>query len=212
MRRLLLLPILALAAACGGTGGLDAGVPPTASAAALPNSPSADPCNNAFKTQMEQRHAPPAMQIDTGRTYTATIKTARGDIVVALDPKAAPVTVNNFVYLARNGFYNCLRFHRVVPGFVIQGGDPLGNGTGGPGYTLPPETNSAQWLRGSLGMASGQGQNGTNGSQFFILTGDATYLSGSGVFNHFGSVSSGMDVADKIQQNDEIQEIDVAEG
>lgn len=174
--------------------------------------PTPSACNNSFKTQMEKQTAPPAMQIDTGKTYTATIKTARGSIVVRLDAKAAPETVNNFVYLSRNGFYNCLTFHRVEPGFVVQGGDPLGNGTGGPGYTLPNETNRAQWLRGSLGMASGQGQNGTNGSQFFILTGDATYLSGSGVYNHFGMVASGMDVADKIQPGDEIQEIDIAEG
>ena len=92
---------------------------------------------------------------------------------------------------------------------MIQGGDPLGNGTGGPGYMLPNETNPAPLLRGSIGMASSQA--GVNGSQFFILTGDATYLSSSGVYNHFGTVTSGMDVADKIQPNDEIQGIEIAQ-
>jgi peptidyl-prolyl cis-trans isomerase B (cyclophilin B) len=193
-----------LAAACGGE--------PTAPAPPPPSpSPTVDACNNAFKTQMEKQTTPPTMQIDASKTYTATIKTARGDITIHLDPKAAPQTVNNFVYLAQNGFYTCLKFHRVIPGFVVQGGDPLGNGTGGPGYTLPNETNPAPWLRGSLGMASGQGQNGTNGSQFFILTGDTPSLSGAGVYNHFGMVTSGMDVADKIQQGDEIEGIEIAQ-
>jgi len=208
--RLPILLLLLLPAACGGTGGADNGVPPASSPASVQSSPSSDACNNAFKTQMEQRTTPPAMQIDPSKSYSATIKTARGSITVQLDAKAAPQTVNNFVYLAKNGFYNCLTFHRVEPGFVIQGGDPQGNGTGGPGYKLPDETNPAQWLRGSIGMASSQA--GVNGSQFFILTGDATYLSQSGVYNHFGTVTAGMDVADKIQVGDQIEGIDIAEG
>ena len=83
--------------------------------------------------------APPAMQIDPGKSYVATISTAKGDIVVQLDAGAAPQTVNNFVFLAREGFYDGLTFHRVVPDFVIQGGDPLGSGGGGPGYMVPAE-------------------------------------------------------------------------
>jgi len=135
MSRLLCLPVLLLLAACGeATGGSTPPVvTPLPSIAASPSpsaSPGADACNNAFKTQMEKQTTPPAMQIDTGKAYTATIKTARGSITIHLDPKAAPQTVNNFVYLSRNGFYSCLTFHRVEPGFVVQGGDPLGNGTG----------------------------------------------------------------------------------
>lgn len=207
MSRLALIVVLVAAAACGSSS--DNPPPPQAPPPAAQASPSSNACNNSFKTQMEKQTTPPSMQIDAGKSYTATIKTARGSITVQLDAKAAPQTVNNFVYLAKNGFYNCLTFHRVEAGFVIQGGDPLGNGTGGPGYKLPDETNPAQWLRGSIGMASSPA--GVNGSQFFILTGDATYLSQSGVYNHFGMVTSGMDVADKVQVGDEIQEIDIAE-
>ncbi|HET6269919.1 MAG TPA: peptidylprolyl isomerase, partial [Arthrobacter sp.] len=119
----------------------------------------------------------------------------------------APVTVNNFVYLAQNHFYDGLTFHRVVPGFVVQGGDPDGKGTGGPGYKLPDETNPASWVKGSLGMASSAA--GVNGSQFFVLLGDAPSLSTSGVYNHFGAVTSGADVVSAIQVGDTIRTIDV---
>ena len=156
---------------------------------------------------MEQRTAPPPTVIEPGHEYRATVHTARGDIQLQLDAKAAPATVNNFVYLARNGFYDCLVFHRVED-FVVQGGDPLGNGTGGPGYRLPDETNPAPWLRGSVGMASSQA--GVNGSQFFILKQDSQYLAGAGVFNHFAVVSAGLDVVDRIQPGDQIESIDVA--
>lgn len=210
MRLLAALCLVLAAAACGGTGGFDQGeAPPTASPAATPApSPSPIDCHNAFKSQMEQQTAPPATQIDASKSYMATIHTKRGEIVVKLDTKAAPATVNNFVALARGGFYDCLTFHRVED-FVVQGGDPSGNGTGGPGYKLPDETNPAPWLRGSLGMASNQ--LGVNGSQFFILKQDATYLSQSGVYNHFGVVTAGMDVVDKIAVGDEIEGIDIAE-
>ncbi|HID64270.1 MAG TPA: hypothetical protein EYP49_16245, partial [Anaerolineae bacterium] len=95
------------------------------------------PANPADRANMYSK--PPEMQIDTSKTYVATISTAKGDIVVQLDADAAPLTVNNFVFLARQGFYNGLTFHRVEPGFVIQGGDPTGTGAGGPGYTVPAE-------------------------------------------------------------------------
>ena len=158
---------------------------------------------------MEKRTTPPPTVIDPSKKYSATVHTTRGDFVVALvDPKIAPQTVNNFVYLAQNHFYDNLTFHRVVPGFVVQGGDPLGNGTGGPAYKLPDETNPSKWPRGTLGMASNPAT-GVSGSQFFITTGDAPSLASGGVYNHFGQVTSGMDVVDKIQIGDKMTSIDI---
>ncbi len=158
---------------------------------------------------MEQRTTPPPNVIDASKKYTATVHTSRGDFTITfVDPKVAPVTVNNFVYLSQNHFYDGLTFHRVVPGFVVQGGDPLGNGTGGPAYKLPNETNPSKWPRGTAGMASSAA--GVSGSQFFITTGDAPSLASSGVYNHFGSVTSGMDVIDSIQVGDRMTSIDIA--
>ncbi len=108
------------------------------------------PENPAERNRMYS--APPEMNIDSGKDYVATIATAKGDIVVELDPGAAPQTVNNFVFLARQGFYDGLTFHRVVPGFVIQGGDPLGSGAGGPGYTVPAEI-ELEHAKGAIAMA-----------------------------------------------------------
>src|SRR5581483_8003665 len=156
---------------------------------------------NDVRTAMEQRTSPPPPPIDPAKTYLATVHTARGDFTLKLDPKAAPVTVNNFVYLSQQHFYDGLTFHRVEPGFVVQGGDPAGNGTGGLGYKPPNETNPAPWTAGSLGMASNAA--GVSGCQFFVLLGDAPYLSNSGVYNHFGTVQSGMDVVQKIQVGDQ---------
>jgi cyclophilin family peptidyl-prolyl cis-trans isomerase len=120
----------------------------------------------------------------------------------------APVTVNNFVYLSQNGFYDGLTFHRYEPGFVVQGGDPQGDGRGGPGYKLPNETNPAPWLKGSIGMASSPA--GVNGSQFFILVGDAPHLANSGVYNHFGMVDQGMEAVSALRQGDKIVHIEIA--
>jgi cyclophilin family peptidyl-prolyl cis-trans isomerase len=156
---------------------------------------------------LQQRSAPPPNAIDPSKSYSATVRTARGDFAYRLDPKAAPVTVNNFVHLAQSRYYDGLVFHRVVPGFVVQGGDPTGTGTGGPGYKLPDETNPAAWVKGSVGMASSPA--GVNGSQFFVLTGDAPSLATSGVYNHFGNVTSGMDVVVAIKQGDRIESIEV---
>jgi cyclophilin family peptidyl-prolyl cis-trans isomerase len=158
---------------------------------------------------MADRQTPPPNQIDPAKTYTVTVRTERGDFSIRLNPGAAPVTVNNFVVLAKNGYYDGLTFHRVVPGFVVQGGDPTGTGRGGPGYTLPDETNSSAWIEGSVGMASNPAT-GVNGSQFFVLTGDAPSLATSGVYNHFGNVTSGMDVVTSIQQGDRISGLEVA--
>jgi cyclophilin family peptidyl-prolyl cis-trans isomerase len=165
-------------------------------------------CDNGIVSCMEKRTTPPPTVIDPKKKYSATVHTTRGDFVVALvDPKVAPQTVNNFVYLAQNHFYDNLTFHRVVPGFVVQGGDPLGNGTGGPAYKLPDESNPSKWPRGTIGMASSSA--GVSGSQFFITTGAAPFLETSGVYNHFGQISSGMDVVDKIQIGDKMTSIDI---
>src|SRR5438093_5904682 len=160
-------------------------------------------------TAMEKRTTPPPTVIDPTKRYSITVHTSRGDFVIGLvEPKVAPQTVNNFVYLAQNHFYDGLTFHRVVAGFVVQGGDPLGNGTGGPAYKLPNESNPSNWSRGTAGMASSAA--GVSGSQFFITLVDALYLASNGVYNHFGEVTSGMDVIDKIQVGDTMKSIDIS--
>ena len=158
---------------------------------------------------MENLTSPPPNVIDPSKKYSVTVHTSRGDFVIALvDPSVAPQTVNNFVYLAQNHFYDGLTFHRVVAGFVVQGGDPAGNGTGGPAYKLPDESNPSKWPRGTAGMASSAA--GVSGSQFFITLGDAPFLATNGVYNHFGQVTSGMDVIDKIQAGDTMRSLDVS--
>lgn len=130
--------------------------------------------------------------------HMVTLKTSEGDIVVEIDADAAPKTATNFVVLSQMGFYNGLTFHRVIPGFMIQGGDPNGNGTGGGsifGETFEDEANDLQMVRGALAMAN-RGPN-TNGSQFFIVTAEATpWLQGRHTV--FGKVVEGMDIVDKI--------------
>ena len=156
---------------------------------------------NTFKT------APP-MTIDPKKSYMATLTTSKGNIVVALDASAAPQTVNNFVFLANQGFYDGLTFHRVVPGFVIQGGDPLGTGTGGPGYTVPAEIKLPH-VEGAIAMARlGDQQNpqrASSGSQFYITLAPTPNLDGA--YTAFGHVTSGMDVVKKIAIGDTIQKI-----
>ena len=141
-----------------------------------------------------QWSSPLAMNIEN-KEYTATIKTNFGDIVVQLFPKDAPLAVNNFVFLSRQGFYDGVKFHRVVAGFVIQSGDPTGTGSGGPGYKFADEPVTRDYIPGTLAMANA-GPN-TNGSQFFITLSD---LSGRLPKNYtiFGLVTSGMDVVQKI--------------
>jgi cyclophilin family peptidyl-prolyl cis-trans isomerase len=134
------------------------------------------------------------MQIDPAKTYVAVLHTAAGDITIALDAKATPKTVNNFVYLANHKFYNTTVFHRTIPGFMIQGGDPAGNGTGGPGYKFNDEPFSGQYSRGTVAMAN-SGPN-TNGSQFFIMHADNTRMPNDYVI--FGHVTAGLDAVDKI--------------
>ena len=177
--------------------------------ASAPATSYAPGCENDIVTCMEQRTTPPPTVIDAAKKYSVTVHTTRGDFVITLvDAKVAPQTVNNFVYLAQNHFYDGLTFHRVVPGFVVQGGDQLGNGTGGPAYKLPNESNPSNWARGTVGMASSAA--GVSGSQFFITIGDAPFLASNGVYNHFGQVTSGMDVLDKIQVGDTMSSLDVS--
>lgn len=155
--------------------------------------------------------AAPPMTIDASKTYVATIKTSKGNIVAELYPKDAPQHVNNFVFLARDGFFDKLTFHRVVPGFVIQGGDPKGDGTGGPGYNIPPEIKAKHTL-GALAMARRGGPAQTtpsSGSQFYITLAPQPGLDGD--YTVFGQVTQGMDVAQKIAMGDVIDSITIQE-
>ena len=146
--------------------------------------------------------------IDPAKRYTATIKTDRGDIVIALDAARAPKSVNNFVFLAKDGFYDGLTFHRIVDDFVIQGGCPEGTGRGGPGYRFDDEPVHGEYEAGAVAMAN-SGPN-TNGSQFFICTVDDRHkLTKS--YNLFGQVVKGMDVVGAIRKDDLMQSVTIAE-
>jgi cyclophilin family peptidyl-prolyl cis-trans isomerase len=151
---------------------------------------------------------PPAHEIDDTATYEVTIATDKGDIVLELDPKLAPVTVNNFVALARRGFYDNVTFHRVVPSFVIQGGDPEGSGRGGPGYKFADEPVKGEYTHGAVAMANAGPD--TNGSQFFICIDDCTGKLDK-AYNLFGYVTSGLDVTGRITQGDVMRSVTVVE-
>jgi cyclophilin family peptidyl-prolyl cis-trans isomerase len=152
--------------------------------------------------------APPPMTINTAHHFLVTMKTNKGTITLCLDPTLAPNTVNNFVFLARNQFYDGLKFHRVVANFVIQGGDPLGTGSGGPGYQFNDELVRGEYTAGAVAMAN-SGAN-TNGSQFFICTADQTGKLAKS-YNLFGYVQTGMDVVLKIAQGDTMTSVTVQE-
>jgi peptidylprolyl isomerase len=141
-----------------------------------------------------QWSTPPEMEIDPSKQYTAKISTTLGDITVHLLTDDAPKTVNNFVFLARQGFYNNVKFHRIIKDFMIQTGDPTGTGTGGPGYRFPDEPVKRQYTKGIVAMANA-GPN-TNGSQFFIVHGDNVGLPPN--YTIFGEVTDGLDTVDKI--------------
>jgi peptidyl-prolyl cis-trans isomerase B (cyclophilin B) len=149
------------------------------------------------------------MSIDTARSFTATLDTSKGRIVCELFTKDAPKTVNNFVFLAREGFYDGTVFHRVIADFMIQGGDPTGTGRGGPGYRFEDETknNPNRHARGVLSMANA-GPN-TNGSQFFITHVETPWLDGKHTV--FGRVLSGQDVVDQVQQGDTLTKVSIDE-
>jgi peptidylprolyl isomerase/peptidyl-prolyl cis-trans isomerase B (cyclophilin B) len=139
----------------------------------------------------------PAMQIDVSKEYVANFETNKGNFKIKLFASDAPKTVNNFVVLSRDGFYNGLTFHRIISDFMIQGGDPSGDGTGGPGYQFEDEINDHKLVRGTLAMAN-SGED-TNGSQFFIVTKEATdWLDGK--HTAFGEVIEGMDIVAEIEK------------
>src|SRR3989442_14615574 len=152
--------------------------------------------------------APPPMTIVTAHHFLVTIKTAKGDIVLCLDPKLAPSTVNNFVFLARNQFYDGLKFHRVEANFVIQGGDPKGDGTGGPGYKFNDEPVASEYTAGAVAIAN-SGPN-TNGTQFFICTVDDAKKPQM-LYILFGYVQQRMDVVLKIPAGDAMTSVTVQE-
>lgn len=149
----------------------------------------------------------PEPQTDASKIYRATITTGKGAIVMDLDPQIAPKSVNNFVGLARQGFYDGLTFHRVEPGFVIQGGCPEGTGRGGPGYRFEDEPVQGQYRAGSVAMANAGPD--TNGSQFFICLEDQPRLPKQ--YNLFGSVVEGMDVVQNVRVGDVMETVAVEE-
>jgi len=191
-----ILALVIVAAACAGGSAQKGG-------ASMPKNP---------RDRNNMYNDPPAMQIDAGETYTATISTAKGDVVAQLDAGAAPQTVNNFVFLAREGFYDGLTFHRVEPGFVIQGGDPAGTGSGGPGYTVPAEIQLPH-VEGAIAMARrGDEVNparASSGSQFYITLAPTPFLDGA--YTAFGQVVEGMDVVKSIAVGDVIQTITISQ-
>jgi len=217
MRRTTLIAILGTAAvlglsACGSSspgsgsgstttagsqsgGGALSAAQQAADQAAVAGGCKADPSTTLTKPHWS---SPPAMSVDASKTYTATVKTDAGSFVITLDASKTPKTVNNFVFLAQNHFYDCIIFHRVIPGFMNQTGDPTGTGTGGPGYAFAdelPKTANPQYPLGSVAMAN-SGPN-TNGSPFFIVTGsEGESLAPN--YSLFGQVTSGMDVVQKI--------------
>ena len=151
---------------------------------------------------------PPEAQIDNDKLYRTTITTDRGTIVVDLDPQLAPSTVNNFVGLARQGYYDGLTFHRVEPNFVIQGGCPEGTGRGGPGYKFADEPVQGEYTLGAVAMANAGP--GTNGSQFFVCIEDCTKKL-SKDYNLFGHVVEGIDVAQATKVGDVMKSVVVEE-
>jgi peptidyl-prolyl cis-trans isomerase B (cyclophilin B) len=157
----------------------------------------------------KQWNSPPEMEIDPQKEYRVEIDTEKGPIKLELYPGHAPKTVNNFVFLARQGFYDEVTFHRVIDDFVIQGGDPTGTGRGGPGYQFEDETagNPLKHETGVISMANA-GPN-TNGSQFFITLSPQPHLNGRHTV--FGKVVQGQDVVESIQQGDRILAVRVEE-
>jgi peptidylprolyl isomerase len=167
-----------------------------AAAPAATTAPAAAPA-----AQKKTYSAPPPMTIDPKKNYTATFTTPRGDFVVKLRPDLAPQTVNSFVFLAKEGFFDGVTWHRVLPNFMAQGGDPTGTGTGGPGYTIPDEfTDKVKFDKpGILAMAN-TGQPNSGGSQFFVTTAPADYLDGK--YTVFGEVEKGQEIVNAIPLRD----------
>ncbi len=164
--------------------------------------------SSAFARPTQTPVKPPAKPAPKAVYPVATIETVKGTIKVRLYPNEAPNTVANFIGLARKGFYNGLNFHRVEPGFVIQGGDPKGNGSGGPGYAIKNEANKLKHNRGALAMANA-GRD-TAGSQFYIVIEKPAPHLDSGDYTVFGQVISGQEAAEKIQVGDKITKVTIS--
>jgi len=158
---------------------------------------------------VKQYSSPPAMQLDDSKTYTATIKTNRGDIVIDLYADKVPNTVNNFVALARDGFYDGISFHRVIADFMVQCGDPTGSGRGGPGYRFNDEFHPELVHDGPGVLSMANAGPNTNGSQFFITHVATNWLDNK--HSVFGKVRSGQDVVDAIQQGDLMEKVEIEE-
>jgi cyclophilin family peptidyl-prolyl cis-trans isomerase len=184
--------LIGLLAACGNGGKVAVTFEPapTPTAAAAQTSAQAPAPADAERTRM-QWSSPPEMVIDPEKRYFATMRTNKGVIEIELYPKETPNTVNNFIFLARQGFYDGTPFHRVIKGFMLQGGDPTGTGTGGPGYRFDDEPVTRDYTRGILAMAN-SGPN-TNGSQFFIMHQNYALPKN---YIIFGQVTDGFDVVD----------------
>lgn len=152
-----------------------------------------EPSAQVSQSKRKEYSSAPAMTIDQNKEYFVTLTTTDGTIKIKLFPKEVPKTVNNFVFLVKEGFYNGTKFHRIIKGFMIQGGDPKGDGTGGPGYSFEDEKVTRDYKRGIIAMAN-SGPN-TNGSQFFIMHKDYDL---DKIYTIFGEVVEGMDTVDKI--------------
>jgi peptidylprolyl isomerase len=203
--------IVALALACGdddeeSVPGDDNGSAATVTDAPIgaTTAPAVSDCpplsGDAPEVQMKSYPNVPEMMIDAAKTYTAVVHTERGDFTMNLRADLAPQHVNSFVFLAREGYFDGVTFHRVLPGFVAQTGDPTGSGSGGPGYLLPAEfTTEVNYTRGTVGMARTNDPNSA-GSQWFVTYGDAANLNGA--YTIFAEVTDGMDVVDCITPRD----------
>ena len=154
-------------------------------------------CATVVAQQAKRWDREPEMKIDPNKVYVARIETTAGPIVAELYPRQAPHHVNSFVFLANSGYYDGVIFHRVIPGFMIQGGDPTGTGGGGPGYKLRSEFNDTKHVRGIVSAARTNDPNSA-GSQFFIMHGEAPHLDNK--YTAYGRVTEGMETVDKIAQ------------
>ena len=187
-------------AACGSATTEPSAVSPTSPPAALPTAPPTSPPAAEEQESPLQWSSPPAMEIDPSKSYEAVFVTEIGDFKVRLYPDKAPETVNNFVFLANQGYYDNTTFHRVLPGFMAQGGDPTGTGTGSPGYTFQDEFDpELQFDREGLLAMANRGPN-TNGAQFFITYGPTAHL--TGLHTIFGEVVEGADVLNSLRLRD----------
>src|SRR4051794_18063338 len=197
-RPVLLLAIVACALALGACGGSDK-VSETAASTPPPSPAQAAGCEKVAQPKPKDAKLPkPKQKLDAGKTYVAQVVTSCGEFDITLDSKRAPRTGGAFKDLADKGFYDGLTFHRIVSGFVIQGGDPAGNGTGGPGFSVveaPPK--NLAYTKGVVAMAKTQNEApGTSGSQFFVVTGEDAQLPPD--YALLGKVTNGMEVVDKI--------------